>query len=177
MAEAKSRRLRTKNNRNMNQHEITNPSESITEAQLSLPSAGDPSEGGSISVKITITMPPISATSGSVRWLMDQKIRAEFVVVEATMGTFRAAKLCVASDAVFVAAENFCFDEDAQDWKPSLGIHDVPVYGYREGWNTPNISVSLTPAARKSVENIADYVRGVFARWLESDGEGLKLTP
>ncbi len=121
-------------------------------------------------ITLTINRGDISKTQGSVEWLLNQPFTAKFSEAKGSLGTFRVAKLQIGNESVIVAAENFSFDEEYQDWKPEIGIHHLPVYPKHTGWNKFDISASLTPQARKIVEDLATEVRAEFSRWIEDDG-------
>ena len=131
--------------------------------------AGSPA----LTLKINIIKSPLGKTSGSVTWLLKQEIVARFDEISVSEVVFRAAKLQIGICSCVVAAENYCYkDEGLSTWKPSTGIHSIPIqWDCGENAELP-FGVSMTPPARHLVEDAATIIRRDFAAWVGGDTIG-----
>lgn len=92
---------------------------------------------------------------------------ARFDEISVSEAVFRAAKLEIGKRSCVAAAENYCYkDEGFSTWKPSTGIHSIPIQ-WDCGENAElSFGVSMTPPARQLVKDTATIIRRDFAAWV-----------
>lgn len=123
-------------------------------------------------MNISLNIDTISATPGSLNWLLSQKISARFGVSLDGSTQFRGAELTVGKQGVatfIVAADGYYSDSYGHVWLPGHGVQDNPLQ--LDEYDAQNflMEVALTPAAKALLERIAADLRMAFRTWIESD--------
>jgi len=129
-----------------------------------------------LTLKNNIYKSPLGKTRGSVAWLLNREIVAHFGELTTLEGVFRAAELHIGDRSCVVAAENYyTTGEDSPAWLPKIGIHAIQIAWDGDRGAESAFGVSMTPPARKLVEDAASIIRKEFAAWVEGDAKGNEI--